>query len=223
MVSMRTTSRPPAPLLLLVLAAAAAMATALSCSGAAPPRPAPPSAPANELLAPEAFAVIPDRDARSRALFQEASKVLLHPRCVNCHPSDDSPRQRDRLEAHVPPVLRGPDDRGEVGVRCASCHQDANVELARVPGAPGWHLAPRSMAWMGRSLASVCAQIKDRARNGDKTLAQIAEHAAHDPLVAWGWKPGADRQPAPGTQARFGALVAAWIESGAECPEEARR
>ena len=216
---MPTTSRLLASLLLVCGLGGSALG-ALSCSGAPAPSAAAPTAPANELLGPEAFAVVEDREARSRAMFQEATKVLFHPRCVNCHPSDDSPRQRN-LEAHVPPVLRGPDDRGEVGVRCGSCHQDQNVELARVPGAPEWHLAPKSMAWIGRSASSVCAQIKDRARNGNKTLAQIAEHAAHDPLVAWGWKPGADRAPAPGTQARFGALVAAWIETGAECPPEA--
>jgi len=51
-----------------------------------------------------------------------------------------------------------------------------------------------------------------------KTLAQIQEHMAHDSLVGWGWRPGGTREPAPGTQAQFGALIAAWIESGAACP-----
>ena len=41
-------------------------------------------------------------------------------------------------------AVRGPEDRGVVGMECTSCHQDKNVELARVPGAPNWHLAPRS-------------------------------------------------------------------------------
>src|SRR6202048_698537 len=30
-------------------------------------------------------------DARSIALFREAGKVLLNPRCLNCHPVDDRP------------------------------------------------------------------------------------------------------------------------------------
>ncbi|PYM55919.1 MAG: Isoquinoline 1-oxidoreductase subunit, partial [Candidatus Rokuibacteriota bacterium] len=38
------------------------------------------------------------------------------------------------------------------------------------------------------------------------------------PLVGWAWNPGADREPAPGTQAMFGALVKAWAASGAVCP-----
>lgn len=183
----------------------------------ATPGDAPPS---SALREPAAFADIEDLGRRSVALFEEAGKVLQHPRCTNCHPSDDRPRQRDG-EAHVPPVLRGPDGRGIAVLECSSCHTSRNAELARVPGAPGWHLAPRSMGWLGKDLAAICAQLKDPARNGQKTLAQIVDHAKHDPLVAWGWSPGAGRAPAPGTQARFGELIEAWVETGAHCPPEA--
>jgi hypothetical protein len=173
--------------------------------------------PADELLPPEAFASIADKPERSRALFLEASRVMLHPRCANCHPADDSPRQRD-TEAHEPPVVRGDDDRGVPAMRCTSCHQDANLELARVPGAPDWRLAPRSMAWLGKTPAAICEQVKDSSRNGGRTLLGIIQHASHDPLVAWGWAPGPGRSPVPGSQARFGALVAAWVDTGAACP-----
>ncbi len=172
-----------------------------------------------ELRAVSDFAAIGDRAARSRALFLEVSRVLLHPRCVNCHPDGDMPHQR-QLELHEPPVLRGPNDRGVAGMECASCHQDRNQPLTRVPGAPDWHLAPIGMAWVGRSPAAICAQLKDPARNGGKSLDQIVQHNAHDELVGWGWAPGADREPAPGTQQRFGELTAAWVETGAECPDE---
>ncbi|HYO73712.1 MAG TPA: Isoquinoline 1-oxidoreductase subunit [Archangium sp.] len=177
----------------------------------------------SELRAPEAFGVITDKADRSRALFLEASRVLLHPRCANCHPDGSSPYQQTGWQLHDPPVQRGPEDRGIAGMECTSCHQDRNVELTRVPGAPNWHLAPLSMAWVGRTPRQVCEQLKDPARNGGKSLAQIVEHNAHDELVGWGWKPGADREPAPGTQERFGAIVAAWVETGAECPSEEAR
>jgi hypothetical protein len=49
-------------------------------------------------------------------------------------------------------------------------------------------------------------------------LPQIVDHSAHDALVAWGWAPGSEREPAPGSQAQFAALIAAWVETGAECP-----
>jgi hypothetical protein len=33
-----------------------------------------------------------------------------------------------------------------------------------------------------------------------------------------GLDPGTGRQPAPGSEEQFGAIVQAWIDTGAECP-----
>jgi mono/diheme cytochrome c family protein len=169
-----------------------------------------------------AFASIADKDARSVAIFEEMGKVIQHPRCVNCHPRTDRPLQGDAQVPHNPPVVRGPADKGAPGLECATCHGPRNVALANgtgsVPGHPLWHVAPIEMAWEGKTLGQICKQLKDRKRNGGKSLAQIAEHNAHDTLVGWGWNPGAGRQPVPGTQAEFGALTKAWIENGAKCP-----
>jgi hypothetical protein len=173
---------------------------------------------AASLRPPSAFANIADTAQRSAALFVEAGKVLLHPRCVNCHPAGDRPLQGDTGALHEPWVRRGPDGFGVPGLRCATCHQAANYDAVRMPGHPKWHLAPAEMAWEGRSLAQICEQIKDPTRNGGHKLAEIVEHMAHDSLVGWGWAPGAGREPAPGTQAEFGALFKAWVETGAVCP-----
>ena len=164
-----------------------------------------------------AFDALPTT-ARGQALFTEATRVLLHPRCVNCHVDGESPGQGPQLAMHEPPVVRGPEDRGVVGMECQGCHQDRNLELSRVPGAPDWRLPPRSMAWVGRTPAQLCEQLKDISRNGGRTLPEVVEHVDHDAFVAWGWAPGADRQPAPGSRAEFAALMGAWVESGAECP-----
>jgi hypothetical protein len=169
------------------------------------------------LRPPAAFDGIRDPGARSAALFTEAGKVLQHPRCLNCHPHGDRPSQGVGYP-HQPPVQRGADGHGVSAMRCATCHQATNFDPGRVPGNPKWQLAPLSMAWQGRSLAQICDQIKDPARNGGRSLAQIVEHMGHDELVGWAWKPGADREPAPGTQASFGALTKAWVDSGAVCP-----
>jgi len=203
---------------------AAALLVLAACGHrAASPASSPsPAASPSGLQPASAFDGIADPTARSRALFGEMAKVLTHPRCVNCHTPDESPRQGDAHVIHDPPVVRGTADRGVAGMMCTGCHQDHNLELARVPGAPGWHLAPLSMVWLDKSPAQICEQIKDGARNGGKTLVQIQDHLAHDPLVAWGWAPGADRKPAPGTQAELGALAQAWITTGAACPEETR-
>jgi hypothetical protein len=170
------------------------------------------------LQAPGAFDAIQDRQERSRALFVEAGKVLQSPRCLNCHPKGDRPTQGADMHPHEPWVVRGADGHGASGLQCTTCHQVANFAPSNVPGNPLWHLAPAAMAWQQQSLGQICAQLKDRRRNGGKTLAEIQAHMAHDDLVGWGWSPGGDRAPAPGTQEQLGALVQAWIDNGAACP-----
>jgi hypothetical protein len=196
--------------LVTALIAVAATAAGLTASAVRADQP-------RALRPPSAFAGIASPAARSAALFAEAGKVLQHPRCLNCHPDGDRPSQGTGYP-HQPPVQRGTDGHGVATMRCATCHQKANFDPGRVPGHPAWHLAPLSMAWQQKSLADICAQLKDPARNGGKSLPQIVEHAAHDSLVGWAWAPGAGRAPAPGTQASFGALMKAWAESGAACP-----
>jgi hypothetical protein len=132
---------------------------------------------ARGLRPPSAFAGISDPAERSAALFAEAGKVLQHPRCLNCHPDGDRPSQGNGYP-HQPPVQRGADGLGVTAMRCPACHQATNFEPGRVPGHPQWHLAPVSMAWQGRSLAEVCAQVKDSARNGGQGLPEIIEHMA---------------------------------------------
>jgi hypothetical protein len=83
---------------------------------------------------------------------------------------------------------------------------------------PEWHLAPRSMAWEGKTLAEICQQIKDPARNGNRKVEELLHHSGDDTLVGWAWAPGYGRQPAPGTQLQAKTLVDAWVKSGAACP-----
>jgi hypothetical protein len=171
------------------------------------------------LASVESFSSISDPHQRSAAYFTELGKVLTHPRCLNCHPAGDRPRQGDAARLHQPPVERGADGFGLPALRCPICHQAANFEPARMPGNPIWHLAPRTMGWEGKTLGEICAQIKDPARNGDRSLQTLVEHIGEDHLVGWAWAPGSGRTPAPGTQKEAGALVAAWVETGAACPK----
>jgi hypothetical protein len=172
------------------------------------------------LAPPSAFAKISDPAARSAALFAEAAKVMMHPRCVNCHPVGDRPSQGEgtTTRLHQPPVTRGADGFGAVTMRCGSCHQKTNYDPGHMPGHEHWHLAPLSMAWQGKTAGQICAQVKDPARNGNRTIAQVVEHMSHDALVGWAWAPGVGRTPAPGTQAELAALLNAWVTTGAACP-----
>jgi hypothetical protein len=179
-----------------------------------------------ELRPPSAFAAISDPQARSRMLFTEAAKVIMNPRCMNCHPATDRPTQGNDMHPHSPPATRGADGGGVPGNTCGACHMNRNVPIfagqqtsfQSLPGHSRWGLAPIEMAWEGKSIGEICRQIKDPRRNGGRDLALLHEHLAHDDLVGWAWNPGPGRDPAPGTQEQLGALVKAWIDSGAACP-----
>jgi len=194
-----------------LVAAAALPTVVLTAFAATLAAPAP-------LRSVDSFSSISDPAERSAAYFVELGKVLTSPRCMNCHPAGDRPRQGDTARLHQPPVERGPDGLGLPALRCPVCHQAANFEPARVPGNPAWRLAPREMGWEGRTLGEICAQIRDPARNGGRSLAALVEHVGGDHLVGWAWAPGSGREPAPGTQDQARALISAWVETGAECP-----
>ena len=181
----------------------------------------PGSTPANDssqLASVQSFSKIVDPNKRSAAYFTELSKVLTSPRCLNCHPAGDRPRQGDSARPHQPPVYRGKDGLGLESMRCGTCHQSANFDPGRIPGNPKWQLAPIEMAWEGKTASQICQQIKDPARNGKRSLNDLVEHIGKDTLVGWAWNPGYGRRPAPGTQVQAGSLVEAWVRSGAVCP-----
>jgi hypothetical protein len=173
---------------------------------------------ATELRPVSGFKDIADTQSRSIALFQEAGKVLQHPRCLNCHPAGERPSQGDQMRPHEPLVVRGKDGHGAPGLACSTCHSGANFDPARVPGDPHWHLAPATMAWVGKSLGAICNQLKDPKRNGKRDIAAILKHVSEDSLVKWGWNPGPGRTPAPGSNEEFAALLKAWADTGAHCP-----
>ena len=203
----------------IILHAVAAMLATVGVHAAAEVDPKPTSGPAGAAtLQPlSAFSNIKDKKARSLALFTEVGKVLQHPRCLNCHPATERPTQTDAMRPHMPLVVRA-EGLGAPGLHCITCHHARNFDPANVPGNIKWMLAPPEMAWQGKTLGQICGQLKDKARNGGRDLTALEEHMATDDLVGWGWHPGGNRMPAPGTQAQFGALFKAWARSGAHCP-----
>lgn len=156
--------------------------------------------------------------ARSAGAFARVAAVLRHPRCLNCHTATGFPRTGDLRQRHAMNVQRGADDHGRPGMRCSACHRDENQDLAGVPGAPHWGLAPLSMAWEGLDDHGLAESLKDRTRNGDRSLDAMLAHMADDPLVGWAWDPGAGRAPPPLSREDVVAAFAAWIETGAPSP-----
>ncbi|HSW12628.1 MAG TPA: hypothetical protein VLI06_07280, partial [Solimonas sp.] len=59
--------------------------------------------------------------------------------------------------------------------------------------------------------------LTDRSRNGDRSIDALVEHMRSDPLVLWGWNPGAGRQPPPLAHPEFMRAVEAWQAAGAPC------
>jgi hypothetical protein len=209
------------PLLAIIIAVIVLIA-ALALWPRALPQPdsiaaAPPRSDVAHLRPVASFASIGDPEARSLALFAEAGRVIEHPRCMNCHPRNDRPTQTDAMRPHLPWVSRGPDGGGEPTLRCSTCHHGANFDPSGVPGNPKWKLAPIEMAWQGKSLGEICRQLLDPTRS-HMDRAALLHHLAEDELVGWAWHPGGKRSPAPGTQAEFGSLIKAWLDSGARCP-----
>jgi hypothetical protein len=160
--------------------------------------------------------------AASRAAFLAAYPVLIHPRCMNCHPKGDAPLQGDDSHIHAQNVQRGPDGKGLFAMKCANCHQLKNLPgLNMPPGHPEWHLPPANMRMVfeGKTAAQLARQLKDPKLNGGRTLEQIIRHSAEDSLVATAWNPGEGRTKPPLTQAEFGRKIREWIEKGAAIPE----
>ncbi len=159
----------------------------------------------------------------SASSFLEVYKVLMSPRCMNCHPKGDAPLQGDDSRVHVMDVTRGPDGKGMYAMKCANCHQPANVPGENMPpGNPNWHLPPADMPMVfeGKSPRELALQLKDPAQNGHKTMQQLIHHVAKDTLVLWGWNPGGGRTLPPLKHAEFVKHFKAWVAKGAVAPAE---
>lgn len=161
----------------------------------------------------------PARAGSDAGTFKPIADVLRHPRCMNCHPRDDRPRQGEDRHIHQMNIVRGDDTMGFVNARCSACHRDENNRASGVPGAPNWHLAPLSMGWQGLGDAELCQALVDPAKNGGKDIPALVEHMANDKLVLWGWEPGGTRQPVTTPHAEFVKQLDDWAKAGAPCPK----
>lgn len=155
--------------------------------------------------------------------FDKMMKVLMHKRCVNCHPAGDQPRQGEDSHLHYFGVQRGPDNHGLAALKCQSCHQSENNNRSGVPGAPEWSVAPKSMYWEGLSRVEIARSMMDPTKNGGRNLDELVHHLTEHELVLWAWEPGIDasgesREKPPVPVDEYVEAVKTWAEAGAPIP-----
>lgn len=156
----------------------------------------------------------------SVAAFEKVYDVLMHPRCMNCHPSGDIPLQGDNSQLHTMLPERGQDGRGILTMQCASCHADQGVPGDHTPpGNPSWHLPPADMkmVFQGKSAHELALQLVNPNKNGHKDMKALREHAV-DTLVKSGWNMGGERELPPLTYEQFKEVWYTWIDNGAYAP-----
>jgi mono/diheme cytochrome c family protein len=164
--------------------------------------------------------VINADSVESAQAFLQVYKVLMSPRCMNCHPAGDRPLQGDDSHTHIMNVQRGKDGKGIYALKCSNCHQPENTPgLHTPPGNPKWQLPPADMkmVFQGRSAHDLALQIMDYNRNGHKNKEQLLEHA-RDTLVKIGWNMGEGRTPPPLQYDEFVKAWDTWINKGGYAP-----
>ena len=167
------------------------------------------------------YPILPKDSVGSAKAFMSVYRVLMSPRCMNCHPSGDAPLQGDDSHIHTMNVKRGIDGKGIYSERCSNCHQAENTAgLHMPPGNPKWGLPPANMhmVFQGRTAHQLALQLLDPKQNGGRTKAQLIDHMANDDLVGWAWHPGDGRTLPPMTRPAFAAQVRLWIAKGAYAP-----
>ena len=154
--------------------------------------------------------------------FMQVYKVLMSPRCMNCHPEGDVPLVGEDSRLHSRSPRRGKDGRGLYALKCVNCHQASNLEGPEKPPLfPDWRMPPADMkmVFQGRTAEQLARQLINPETNGNKTLEQLKEHA-DDGLVKVGWYAGEGRSVPPLTHEEFKKAWITWIEKGAYAPKQ---
>jgi len=154
--------------------------------------------------------------------FMKVYKVLMSPRCMNCHPAGDVPLQGDDSHLHAMFPKRGNDGKGLYAMKCTNCHQPENTAGEHTPpGNRNWHLPPANMKliFQGRTPNQLAKQLIDPKQNNNKTKEQLIAHA-DDALVLAAWNPGKGRTLPPMSHEEFKKEWIKWINTGAYAPKQ---
>ena len=131
----------------------------------------------------------------------------------------------------------------EWGRRLGAVRHATELRMIEKTGIPGtfdqaasgpptsiWALAPASMAWesapgIPMTGPELCSQLKDKARNGSRTLSDLLHHLESEPLVKWAFNPGTRpdgevRKAPPIIHEALVQQFQTWMDEGAPCPSE---
>ncbi|CAL2085223.1 conserved exported hypothetical protein [Tenacibaculum sp. 190524A05c] len=163
------------------------------------------------------------KSANSEDNFNKMMDVLMSPRCINCHPNDNIPKQGDDSHPHYFGMSRGENNLGYQATKCTTCHQSENNNYSGVPGAPEWSLASESMKWEGLTRNEIAESMLDPKRNGGRNHEELMHHLTEHELVLWAWEPGvradgSQRNPPPVPVDEYIKAVKEWFEDGAKIP-----
>ncbi len=163
-----------------------------------------------------------DESTETIDAFNTMMDVLTHQRCINCHPSDNIPKQGEDSHPHRFGISRVNVDNA---TNCNTCHQPSNNAFSGVPGAPDWSLAPHQMRWEGLTRSEIARSMMDPETNGNRTPEDIMHHLTEHELVLWAWEPGVDangvpRELPPVAVDEYIEAVKTWIDGGAVIPED---
>lgn len=172
-------------------------------------------------------------EAEGLANWAKFYEIASHPRCSNCHvgPSNRpmwSGPSYGETRPHGMNISTGESRIGVETLVCSTCHttlseprENANATPHAAPKvAMAWSAAPVEAEWFGKSSAYICAQLKDPARNGGRTIREVAGHLDHDLILHWAWSPGGTREPAPYSLQESMDFLMKWSAAGTPCPAE---
>ncbi|AXI47670.1 hypothetical protein C1J03_17650 [Sulfitobacter sp. SK012] len=155
--------------------------------------------------------------------------VTSHPRCTNCHVGEGGQPMWNALgygenRTHGMNVRADQSRIGAESIPCRTCHISAENRNATPHAAPqiddAWRLPPIELAWLGKSSAEVCAQLRNPETNDDNTIAELAEHLRNSAFVSWGFNPGAGREAPQTSLAMMVDDVLAWGAAGTPCAQD---
>lgn len=160
------------------------------------------------------------------AAWDRIYAVASHPRCTNCHVgAQEAPMWAGlgfgRAVPHGMGVKADDSRIGAESLPCRTCHITAAGRDVASPSAPqiedAWRLPPVELDWLDETSATLCAQLRDPARNDGHDIAELAEHLRSSPFVAWGFAPGAGRSKPAGSADAMARDVEIWGAAGSPC------